>query len=250
MRNLSLAGKIALLFITFCTGVALVIAVRALWVMQEKLSLVDPVASRPPIESTKAQEYPDPGPTPENTSLADKPSQYLCDHLVEMKEMAWDPRGFSNDPIYDGLKRKGFDAVPCLIEKITDIQPTENSTGAPFWAGLTYRVGDDAVNMLMTINDMYWPKGMLPKKYEKMFKDEGMFSYYFYVDEVPGARKQVQRWWRNWLKNLPAGMRGRSFVKIAIKEQKMASSSPTRIVMKPVDSQPGHGQMGSGGVVA
>jgi len=45
--------------------------------------------------------------------------------------------------------------------------------------------------------EMPWPKGMLPEKYERMFKDEGMFAYYFHVDEVPGARKQVQHWWRN-----------------------------------------------------
>ena len=71
----------------------------------------------------------------------------------------------------------------------------------PFWAGLTYRVGDTAVLMLMDINDMYWPKGMLSKKYEDTFDSEGMFSYYCYVHEVPGARKAVQAWWRKWLRS-------------------------------------------------
>ena len=77
-----------------------------------------------------------------------------------------------------------------------------NAPHAPHdvWAGLTYRVGDTAVLMLMDINNMYWPKGMLPDKYERTFKEEGMFSYYFYVHEGPHARKRVQRWWRNWLK--------------------------------------------------
>ena len=114
--------------------------------------------------------------------------------------MPWDPHDHSGDAIYDGLKRKGHAAIPCLVEKITDTSPAKNPTGAPFWAGLTYRVGDTAVNMLMDINDMYWPEGMLSKKYERMFKDEGMFSYYFYVHQVPGARQQIQRWWRSWMK--------------------------------------------------
>jgi hypothetical protein len=114
--------------------------------------------------------------------------------------MARDPSEHSGDAVYDALKRNGYYAMPCLVNKITDTRPADNPTGAPFWAGLTYRVGDTAVLMLMHINNMYWPEGMLPPKYEGMFKDEGMFAYYFYVHEVPGARKQVQRWWREWMK--------------------------------------------------
>jgi hypothetical protein len=139
--------------------------------------------------------------TPENASLADKDPQYLCDNLVDLGKMSWDSHDYSGDAVYDALKRKGHDAVPCLVEKITDTHPAKNPTGAPFWAGLTYRVGDTAVLMLMRINNMYWPTGMLAKKYENMYPSEGVFSYYFYVDEVPGARKDIQRWWRNWLKS-------------------------------------------------
>ncbi len=137
--------------------------------------------------------------TPENTELFDKSPQFLCDHLAELKHMSF-KTDYSGDAVYDALKHNGYYSGKCLIEKITDTRPADNPTGAPFWAGLTYRVGDTAVLMLMDTNDMYWPKGMLPKKYEDMFESEGVFSYYFYVDEVPGARREVQRWWRNWLK--------------------------------------------------
>lgn len=139
--------------------------------------------------------------TEENRAFFDKSPQFLCDHLVELKQMSWDPHDNSGDAVYDALMRKGYYSMPCLVEKITDTHPAENPTGAPFWAGLTYRVGDTAVLMLMRINDMYWPKGMLPRKYEDMFESEGVFSYYFYVHEVPSARKEVQRWWRNWIKS-------------------------------------------------
>jgi hypothetical protein len=144
---------------------------------------------------------PVPSLTPENRTLFDKDPQFLCDHLAELKHMSWQPRDYSGDALYDALKRKGYYSMPCLVEKITDTHPAENPTGAPFWAGLTYRVGDTAVLMLMDINNMYWPKGMLAKKYEDMFVNEGVFSYYFYVDEVPGARKKIQRWWSDWLKS-------------------------------------------------
>lgn len=153
-----------------------------------------------PTRSEQPVARPEPTPVGENTTLVKKTPQYLCDHLADLKEMAWDPKDHSGDAVYDGLKRNGYYSIPCLIEKITDTRPAENPTGAPFMAGLTYRVGDTAVNMLMDINEMYWPKGMMPEKYEHMFKTEGMFSYYYYVHEDPNARKQVQHWWRNWMK--------------------------------------------------
>lgn len=201
MHQLSATVKLTELVITICVVSWLTIGYAGL---ATRLNSVTPEPARAVADtvqiSTKQLVLPEPTPTPENVSLADKPSKYLCDHLVELKEMAWDRNDHSGDAVYDALKRKGFDAVPCLIEKITDLHPAENPTGAPFWAGLTYRVGDSAVEMLMDINNMYWPKGMVPDKYERMFKDQGMFYYFFYVDEVPDGRKQIQRWWRNWLK--------------------------------------------------
>jgi len=185
-------SKLRLLALTFCIGVTAVTWVRFLNARPYSELHVFRVKLEPRPEPLEQP--------PENTTLADKHSQYLCDHLADLKEMAWTPHDHSGDAIYDALERKRFDAVPCLIDKITDMHHAENPTGAPFWAGLTYRVGDTAVLMMMDINDMYWPRGMVTPKYERMFTDQGMSYYYFYVDEVPGARKHIQLWWRNWLK--------------------------------------------------
>jgi len=189
-----------LLFITFGVGTGVVVSIRSLTAESSLESQPGAGTLPSPADVDPLADFPVPTLTPENTSLADKTPQYLCDHLVDLKQMAWEGVGYSGDAVYDALKRKGYYSMPCLVDKITDVTPAENPTGAPFWAGLTYRVGDTAVLMLMDINEMNWPKGMMPKKYESMFKDEGMFSYYFYVDEVPNARKQVRRWWRNWIK--------------------------------------------------
>ena len=136
---------------------------------------------------------------PENTSMALKSPRYLCKHLADIEHMAWDPSQPSGDAVYDGLRHNAYYSLPCLANQLTNTRPMENPTGAPFMAGLTYRVGDTALFMLMDNCDNVWPKGMLPPKYERMFKDEGMFAYFFYVNEVPGARKNVQRWWRKWM---------------------------------------------------
>jgi hypothetical protein len=200
MKSFSVATKLAVVLVTFCIGTVLAAGIRYLTFRTDTEEVSDTIAPETFDFASRLDDFPIPTPSPENTSLADKPPQYLCEHLHQLKEMAWANEGYSGDAIYDALKRKGPDAMPCLIERITDTRPAENPTGAPFWAGLTYRVGDTAVIMLMRINDMYWPEGMLSKKYESMFKEEGMFSYYFYVHDVPHARKGVQRWWRNWLK--------------------------------------------------
>lgn len=196
MKSVSAVTKLALLTLTVCAGFALFTGIRYSTTSSDPV--VEPNSGSTLVPSSF--DLPDSSPTSENTSLADKSPRYLCDHLSELKHMAWTPSEHSGDAVYDALKRNGYYSMPCLIEKITDTSPAENPTGAPFWAGLTYRVGDTAVLMLMDINDMYWPKGMLPGKYESMFKDEGMFAYYYYVHEVPEARRQIQRWWRDWLK--------------------------------------------------
>lgn len=152
-----------------------------------------------PTSSATDTPFPTPTPIELNKSLFKEKPQYLCDRLVELKKMPKDSDEPTGDAIYDALRHNHYYSLPCLVDKITDTRPAENPTGAPFMSGLTYRVGDTAVLMLMRFDEMYWPKGMLPKKYEDMFKEEGMFAYYYYVDEVPGARKEVQKWWKKWL---------------------------------------------------
>ena len=192
MKPVAFMNKLRLLLLTFCVGVTAVTWARYL----RARTGADPHVFRVKLEPIrKPLEQP-----PENTTFADRSPQYLCDHLADLKQMPWNPHDHSGDAVYDALQRNGYYSMPCLIDKITDMRPAENPTGAPFWAGLTYRVGDTAVLMLMDINDMYWPQGMVPRKYERLFSDQGMFYYYFYVDEVPGARRHIQFWWRNWLK--------------------------------------------------
>jgi len=200
MKSLTIVTKLSLLFIMFFMGTALALWIRNLTARSSLEIKPETVASDIPAQIYPPWNFPVPTPTPENTSLAHKPAQYLCDHLDDLKHMAWEGTGYSGDAVYDGLKRNGYYAIPCLADKITDTRPATNPTGAPFWAGYTYRVGDTAMFMLMDINEMNWPKGMMPTKYEEMFKTEGMFAYFDYVHSVPGSRKNVQRWWRNWIK--------------------------------------------------
>src|SRR4051794_22577907 len=132
MKRTWFTGKLRVLLITFCVGASAVFLSQYLTTPE-----TDPHVFVVRVEPISY--LPEPTPTPENTLLAAKPPQYLCDHLADLKHMAWYPRDHSGDAVYDALKRNGYYSMPCLIDKITDMRPAENPTGAPFWAGLTYR---------------------------------------------------------------------------------------------------------------
>ena len=126
----------------------------------------------------------------------------LCGRLSEIKIIPHrDPT--VTDPIYDALIAKGDDVIPCLVDKITDKTLMQDPREAPTWQ--YYAVGDTAVFLLIDIlrdNDAERAKlliEMLPKKYKEEWKTNGVYAYFNYVSE-PTNRRELQSWWKNWLK--------------------------------------------------
>jgi hypothetical protein len=123
----------------------------------------------------------------------------LCRRLGELKKIPYEENKAADDPIYDGLMIQGTNAVPCLIEKVTDAHVIEDPReGDPHIQGFT--VGDAAVFMLMIITGVdEHPEAMLPPEFAKQWDDRGIYSYFAYV-EKPQNRRSLQFWWRNWAK--------------------------------------------------
>jgi hypothetical protein len=126
-------------------------------------------------------------------------SRTLCNRLVRLKEMPYHPEdGLIGDPVYNGLMQKGREAVPCLIEKITDTTRMKDPRTAPKVPN--FRVGDTAVFMLLFITRENWqPETMLSPEYAKYWETEGVYSYFAFV-EKPQNRKKIQQWWKDWKK--------------------------------------------------
>lgn len=119
----------------------------------------------------------------------------LCSKLHELKKIPLYPDKTNGDPIYDGLMQKGREAVPCLIEKITDTTSMPDP-GSP--TVKDFKVGDAAVFMLLYVTGEKWqPETMLSPEYAKHWKNDGIYAYYEYVEE-PANRKKIQFWWKNW----------------------------------------------------
>ncbi|MEO8648461.1 MAG: hypothetical protein ABI539_04775 [Acidobacteriota bacterium] len=117
--------------------------------------------------------------------------------LSELKKIPYEDGEFADDPIYDGLMSRGVKAVPCLIERVVDTQVIDDPReGDPHIHGFT--VGDAAVFMLMNITGVdEHPEAMLPPKFAKQWDDQGIYSYFSYVEKVRN-RKDLQSWWRTW----------------------------------------------------
>lgn len=63
-----------------------------------------------------------------------------------------------------------------------------------------FRVGDAAIWILLHITKEGWqPDTMLSPKYAELWKTEGVYAYFEYV-EKPENRKKIQIWWKNWMK--------------------------------------------------
>lgn len=134
--------------------------------------------------------------------IGDLTTVQLCQRIQDIKVL---PNRVpeETDPIYESLIRKGDEALPCLLERITDTKRIADPRySVPTWDN--YAVGDSAVFILVDIlgrDDREREKlliEMLPPKYEEEWKTNGIYAYFNYVSE-PRKRKELQAWWKKWL---------------------------------------------------
>lgn len=120
----------------------------------------------------------------------------LCRRLGEIKRIPYRMDTVADDPVYDGLIANGVSAVPCLVNEITNTSPARDPREAPHI--LDYTVGDSAVFLLHRIANIPLEE-ILTTAYQKDWDARGVYAYFRYV-EKPEHRKQIQIWWKNWMK--------------------------------------------------
>ena len=121
----------------------------------------------------------------------------LCKRIGEIKKLPdRDPN--DTDSIYEEVIARGNEAIPCLIEEIANETPMRDPRSAPIWQN--YKVGDTAIFLLVEITGQdQLLEEMLPTKYRAEWKTNGIYAYFNYVLETKN-RRQLQRWWRTWVK--------------------------------------------------
>lgn len=167
------------------------------------------------VKQLETQPTPEPTKPPIPIHIAELTSSELCNRVGQIEVIPMkDPT--ITDPIYESLLLKGVEAVPCLVHKIgNDTLIKDPRYSVPTWH--SFAVGDTAYFTLLHIlskgDDKEWEKLMLeslPPKFRKEWDTNGIYAYFNYVFE-PKNRKELQRWWENWLnknKNGQSGAKG------------------------------------------
>lgn len=128
-----------------------------------------------------------------NFSVSVETADLLCGKLNELKRMPFKDK-IAGDIVYDSLIAKGKEAIPCLIEKITDTTLMEDPREAPHIQD--FKVGDAAVFMLHRITEKPL-EDILPDDIKKYWETEGVYAYFNYV-ENPKNRKKIKVLWESW----------------------------------------------------
>ncbi len=180
---------------------ALVLFVGSLSGCQDRVVDVVQTTQTPQTLPTR-EPKPTKPPIPEELLRA-SPEQ-LCAKLKDIKTLpTFEPT--PTDPIYEALVLKDDTAIPCLIENIADRREVPDPRySVPVWQH--FAVGDTALFTLLDIlskDDGHdWERRLLeslPEKSRQEWDSNGIYAYFNYVSE-PKNRKDLQRWWKNWIK--------------------------------------------------
>lgn len=128
-----------------------------------------------------------------------KEARALCSRIREIKKLP-----FRNDgpdanyqeygEVYAQLRKVGDDAVPCLIEKITDTRKMPDPRQAPTVGSVA--IGDVAFWILNDITKLPYDD-MFPSEVRQRFKDEGVYVYFEWIAKKKN-RSLLQRNIRSW----------------------------------------------------
>jgi len=111
-----------------------------------------------------------------------------CSKLSEIKKMPF--RGeHVDDQVYNALIGMGDDAVPCLVDQLTDREKMADPRKAPPYVGIT--VGDVALFVLVDMKKVTI-KNILPSDVRADFDKKGIYAYFEYV-EVKENRQIIQK---------------------------------------------------------
>jgi hypothetical protein len=105
------------------------------------------------------------------------------------------------DEVYNGLKQAGAAALPCLIDRVTDVTRMPDPRRSMKLDDIA--VGDLAVFLVWELGGLPGDKAF-PPAIRKRYASEGVYAYFEYV-EKPRNRKAMQRYLRSWWKQRSGG---------------------------------------------
>lgn len=120
-------------------------------------------------------------------------AEKLCARLAEIKVLPFKGERV-DDEVYNGLLRLGREAIPCLLDKITDTSRMKDPRKTPIYHN--FRVGDVAFFVFLEISGVPLEE-MLTASVRRRFAEEGVYAYFRYVENHKN-RESLQRKCRNY----------------------------------------------------
>jgi len=119
-----------------------------------------------------------------------------CRDLDRLRSMPFKDRPIG-DLVYDELITAGWEAVPCLIDRVTDARPMSDPRGGSGNIGLRFMVGSTAVLMLSRITNVPL-RDASPA--DAIGTDDLGERPYWELFSTPEGRQAIQdAWWRHYL---------------------------------------------------
>ncbi len=121
-------------------------------------------------------------------------AEALCRRLSEIKVMPFG-REEVRDEVYMGLAEMKEQAVPCLIDELSNTTPMQDPRREPTHSDF-FTVGDAAFFTLIRIVDVPLVR-VLPDEVMSRWHDDGLYAYFDYV-QTKENRTALQAKWRAW----------------------------------------------------
>ncbi|TVZ39055.1 hypothetical protein P886_3442 [Alteromonadaceae bacterium 2753L.S.0a.02] len=119
-------------------------------------------------------------------------SSYAKDLCVDLKAIRTIPlknEKVDDTPYYEIL-RSGNDALPCLIENVTNIERTPDPRKAPKVDNFV--IGDLAYFMIVRITGMEFTMPF-PKEVKLEYEELGVYAYFKYVQDTNNRKQLYER---------------------------------------------------------
>jgi hypothetical protein len=156
------------------------------------LCLITAVLAHP--SGTNAQSAP---PGPLNQQQLSKLADRMCSQLPNLALLPFKDERFSGDDVHDTLVMLGEDAVPCLVDRISDETWMPDPRQAPV---ANVRAGDVAFFLLNRLGVDF--DIVLPMLDKEEWNGVGIYAYFAWANQT-GNRKRLQEAVREWLRNHP-----------------------------------------------
>jgi hypothetical protein len=111
-----------------------------------------------------------------------------CAHLANVREIPFKADETPSDAAYRDIIGAGRSAIPCLVDRVTDVTPMPDPRKAPPAPGFV--VGDLAVMLLAEVSGVPFDD-LMPEEVRRRLPHDGVYAYFAYV-ATPSNRKALQ----------------------------------------------------------